>query len=49
MLLLFAGIYKPWMVLWWRSTQNRRKVLQLYGPLMMLSAAGYLVLAMLIR
>lgn len=49
MLLLIAGLYKPWVVLWWRSSQNRRKVLHLYGSLTMISAAGYLILAMLIK
>lgn len=49
MLLLFTGLYKPWVVLWWRASQNRRKVFQLYGLLTLLSAGGYLVLTMLVK
>jgi hypothetical protein len=26
-------LYKPWWVLWWRSSQNRKQVIQLYGTL----------------
>lgn len=25
------GLIKPWMLLWWEDTQNRRKVIKLYG------------------
>jgi len=49
MLLLVAGLYKPWIALWWQSTQNRRKVLHLYGSLLLLSAVGYGLLTVLIR
>ncbi|MCA6078551.1 hypothetical protein [Fulvivirga sedimenti] len=28
---LFAGLYRPWWVLWWMSIQNRLKVFILYG------------------
>lgn len=30
-LLLVLGLYKPWVVLWWEDTQNRKKVVLLYG------------------
>jgi hypothetical protein len=31
MLCLLAGLLKPWMMLWWEDTQNRKKVLRIYG------------------
>jgi len=30
-LLLVVGLYKPWWVLWWEDTQNRLKVIKVYG------------------
>lgn len=30
-ILLFTGLYKPWIVLWWMPRQNRKKVLRIYG------------------
>ena len=30
-LFLFFGLVKPWLLLWWEDTQNRRKVIQVYG------------------
>jgi hypothetical protein len=30
---LVIGLYKPWVMLWWEDTQNRKKVIQLYGSL----------------
>lgn len=44
-LLLLTGLYKPWMVLWWRSSQNRRTVLRLYGLVFVVSVAGFLLVA----
>ena len=32
-LLLMAGLYKPWIVLWWMPMQNRKRVIQLYGTI----------------
>ena len=29
--LMFAGLYKPWLMLWWRATQTRLDVIKLYG------------------
>jgi len=25
------GLYKPWLMLWWEDTQNRRKIIRVYG------------------
>jgi len=30
-LLLFFGLIKPWLLLWWEDKQNRRKVIRVYG------------------
>lgn len=30
---LGVGLYKPWIMLWWASVQNRRKIIRLYGSL----------------
>ncbi len=32
-LFLLLGLYKPWMMLWWEDTQNRKKVIRVYGTL----------------
>lgn len=29
--LMVAGLYKPWLMLWWRATQTRLDVIKLYG------------------
>jgi len=35
-LALIAGFYKPWIVLWWKDTANRKRVLFYYGvPLLL--------------
>ncbi|NBP70376.1 MAG: hypothetical protein EBU52_16745 [Cytophagia bacterium] len=39
-LLLLIGLYKPWVVLWWEHSQNRKKVILLYG---LLALALYLL------
>jgi hypothetical protein len=28
---LFLGLIKPWWLLWWMDTQNRLKVIKVYG------------------
>lgn len=29
--LMLAGLYKPWLMLWWRATQTRLDVIKFYG------------------
>lgn len=41
LLFLMAGLYKPWVMLWWEDTQNRKKILQVYGTLMIVFYAFY--------
>ena len=31
MIFTFVGLYKPWITLWWKDTQPRKKVLRYYG------------------
>jgi hypothetical protein len=38
---LVAGLYKPWIMLWWEAKQNRRKVLTLYGSIVLVSFLIY--------
>ena len=42
--LLVGGLFKPWAVLWWEDSQNRRKVFKVYGTATMLALIVYLVL-----
>ena len=42
--LMVAGLYKPWVVLWWEDSQNRRKVLKVYGTASAVSLITYLAL-----
>ncbi len=32
---LLLGLWRPWWVLWWRTTQNRLQVIGLYGTLIL--------------
>jgi hypothetical protein len=38
-LFLLAGLYRPWIMLWWEDVQNRRKVLWLYGSIALITFA----------
>ncbi len=42
--LLIAGLFKPWLLLWWRPVQTRRAVIRLYGTCVLISLLMYLVL-----
>ncbi|MBS1558442.1 MAG: hypothetical protein JST69_06905 [Bacteroidetes bacterium] len=44
LLFLVIGMIKPWMLLWWEDTQNRRKVLKVYGALALFFYLIYLIL-----
>ena len=41
---LLMGLFKPWVMLWWEDTQNRKKVLQIYGTLTIVFLLAYLIL-----
>jgi len=43
-LFLVTGLFKPWMMLWWEDTQNRKKVILLYGSLSVFFLVAYWVL-----
>jgi hypothetical protein len=38
---LIIGLFKPWAMLWWEDVQNRRKVIVVYGTLMMIFFIAY--------
>jgi hypothetical protein len=40
-LLLLTGLWRPWIVLWWLSHQNRKMVLQWYGTLLLASLLAF--------
>ena len=42
---LIVGLFRPWIVLWWEDTQNRKKVFQLYGAV---AAVTYLIYRILL-
>jgi hypothetical protein len=37
LLFLLLGLVKPWWLLWWEDTQNRLKVIKLYGGIALVS------------
>ena len=41
---LVVGLFKPWIVLWWEDTQNRRKVIRLYGTVALIAFVIYRLL-----
>lgn len=43
LLCLIAGLFKPWMMLWWEDRQNRKKVIKLYGTAAMVCFGIYWV------
>jgi hypothetical protein len=44
LMFMVAGLFKPWLLLWWEDVQNRRKVIKLYGSVAVLSYVVYLIL-----
>jgi hypothetical protein len=44
---LLAGLYKPWIVLWWEDVQNRKKVIAVYGTILLITAVVYWSLELL--
>lgn len=43
LLFMVIGLWKPWVMLWWEDTQNRRKVVKVYGTLAALFYVAYLI------
>ncbi len=43
-LFLLLGLYRPWTMLWWEDTQNRKKVILVYGTMMTIFFLAYYVL-----
>jgi hypothetical protein len=43
LLCLVIGLFRPWVMLWWEDTQNRKKVIKLYGTAAVVSYALYWV------
>lgn len=47
LMFMVAGLFKPWLLLWWEDVQNRRKVIRVYGSVALISYAFYLILLFL--
>jgi hypothetical protein len=47
LMFMVAGLFKPWLLLWWEDVQNRRKVIKVYGSVALISYAFYLILLFL--
>ncbi|MDH5604764.1 MAG: hypothetical protein OEY51_12530 [Cyclobacteriaceae bacterium] len=43
-LFLVIGFYRPWAMLWWEDTQNRLKILKVYGTSALIFFVTYLIL-----
>lgn len=43
-LCLAIGLFRPWVMLWWEDIQNRKKVIQLYGTVALVTFAIYTIL-----
>ena len=41
LLCLLIGLFRPWAMLWWEDTQNRKKVIKVYGTAGAVSYALY--------
>lgn len=44
---LVIGLWKPWIMLWWEDTQNRRKVIKVYGTLAAIFYLAYWIFSFL--
>jgi hypothetical protein len=38
---LVIGLWQPWVMLWWEDTQNRKKVIMVYGTLGVIFYVAY--------
>ena len=43
-LFMAIGLYRPWVMLWWEDTQNRKKVIKVYGSAALLFLVFHIVL-----
>ena len=44
---LVIGLFKPWVLLWWEDTQNRKKVIRLYGTVGLVTFVLYRILLLI--
>lgn len=45
---MLLGLIKPWILLWWEDVQNRKKVIQIYGSLMVFFYIIYLAMGFIL-
>lgn len=41
------GLFRPWVMLWWEDIQNRKKVIQLYGTVALVTFAIHTILSLI--
>lgn len=46
---LLTGLFKPWIVLWWEDVQNRKKVIRLYGSILLTALIFFWLTELFIR
>lgn len=46
-LCLMVGLFKPWVMLWWEDTQNRKKVIRIYGMATIIALVIYLIIQLI--
>lgn len=44
LLFLIVGLFKPWVMLWWEHTQNRKKIIKVYGSATVITFTVYYIL-----
>jgi hypothetical protein len=44
LLFLIVGLFKPWVMLWWEHTQNRKKIIKIYGSATVVTFVIYYIL-----
>jgi hypothetical protein len=47
LIFLLSGLYKPWIVLWWEDVQTRKKVIKVYGTILVITLLVFWVLEIL--
>jgi hypothetical protein len=48
-ILFLVGLYKPWILLWWKETQNRRTIFKVYGTIALCSILLYSLFRLIVK
>jgi len=44
-ILLLIGLVKPWYLLWWEDTQNRKRIIYIYGSITLFLLVAHFILS----